>query len=1213
MPKTSIIIGLGGTGQTVLTYLKKELMETFGGVIPENVKLLSYDTMPSPDVVAQMAKTGGAPTGMGSTPEFEKAKVGAVSLEDNREFYGLSGDGMGLGMQAVKGDARHISSWFDARHYLQEFGNNAWDLATGAGAVRQFGRLAFFMRAGQEIYNPLQRAFQEAQRYTRGQEEMEVIIVSSFAGGTGAGMFIDMGVICRSLAPIVNNSLVIRGMFVFPRAFISQAELGNKAELMQARSFAAWRELTRFMNIGPVYGSPRMTYIPGNNQLDVEQKFRPYDQVYLIDSKRDLDSLETEPAKGVFPSIADFISTIIDRQSGRIYSEQAINLNSEEKHGYTVFGTYSIKVPIYYAVRDYSLNFTRDLLKLWLQPEFRNDKPIALMPDKNAQAAASQRRGQDAAVPLLQGVNAAGAVFQDPAANPNATQERASTQLFQRIGAIYTDQWKDQGQYLDIDAQGGFSLLNNGYIVSGSYLDLFTTMPSDSPLTKININPSKPMGEPVDLKELQDEIASSVWDKTPPSKLYGDSPAEALERYNHEILPYENEHYGQGNDKGKFGNVLDKARKFQVARYSEVLQHRIQTILNGTSANPKDNMAGKLGYVTDMCDRLVKVMDYFTQYIIAVQERRAKYNLQGSSTDMRNATKDAMISSADRKCFFFFTHPKAHISQREYLRSVDEYHTIRKDDILLGVLAETAKELREVSQKALESAQEWSNHLMLGTTNVPGLYNEMTTDIAENEATRAKDREATRVQKLLEMDPYSQILAADPMIIEAALSRIHWRATGTDSVSLKCFVDVPTLKKNANGEDYFEDVQTEMKCVDDITALDKNKAILSSIGAVHFSNIPDLHHVIKELRALIDPQFSDPERFAKQLLDHSHVLYDPKPGAALNNFERRIYMRIRSKDQNGVTTLTAEQDQYVNTVISWIQQHSQDIITNRNNIVSAGSEDSHSLTIVQIADHVQDEDFAIWDLLQESYKRQILNTPDKNGEDDGSVAARLHVFPAECNAARYEKKMVRLLAHREKKVGYHLLHPRVVMLLENAQRLRLFLRCKAYGYIKSKNQPSGGVVYSLDLPAYTDYMGQKIDFLGILRDQYGSTRMPNTFEILDAFTKIGRDVNTNEQINWINMTESINAKESELRDKVDKKTGVSDLKKILQTEIEKGFVFQMQAKAKELATSRQIENNLRGSSWAPGQDYTDLADVAEMMLLETIKANESDFQVNTIA
>ena len=80
MPKPSIIIGLGGTGQKVLTYLKKELLETHNGKMPENVQLLAYDTMPSPEIVKAMAKSGVA----ADSAEFQKAAIGAVSLADNK-------------------------------------------------------------------------------------------------------------------------------------------------------------------------------------------------------------------------------------------------------------------------------------------------------------------------------------------------------------------------------------------------------------------------------------------------------------------------------------------------------------------------------------------------------------------------------------------------------------------------------------------------------------------------------------------------------------------------------------------------------------------------------------------------------------------------------------------------------------------------------------------------------------------------------------------------------------------------------------------------------------------------------------------------------------------------------------------------------------------------------------------------------------------------
>jgi hypothetical protein len=49
MARPAFIIGLGGTGQWVLTYLKSELMELNSGVLPSEVQLLEFDTQ-SPDV-----------------------------------------------------------------------------------------------------------------------------------------------------------------------------------------------------------------------------------------------------------------------------------------------------------------------------------------------------------------------------------------------------------------------------------------------------------------------------------------------------------------------------------------------------------------------------------------------------------------------------------------------------------------------------------------------------------------------------------------------------------------------------------------------------------------------------------------------------------------------------------------------------------------------------------------------------------------------------------------------------------------------------------------------------------------------------------------------------------------------------------------------------------------------------------------------------------
>ena len=118
--------------------------------------------------------------------------------------------------------------------------------------------------------------------------------------------------------------------------------------------------------------------------------------------------------------------------------------------------------------------------------------------------------------------------------------------------------------------------------------------------------------------------------------------------------------------------------------------------------------------------------------------------------------------------------------------------------------------------------------------------------------------------------------------------------------------------------------------------------------------------------------------------------------------------------------------------------------------------------IVHTLDQVQEDEFNIWHDLEKSYKNHIITTVEKNQEPSGSIAARLHIFPAECNAARYEKNMVKLLKYR--KVGWHLLHPRVVMILEYAERIRMFVRCKTYGFIHEIPQKTGGSTFSLEVP-----------------------------------------------------------------------------------------------------------------------------------------------------
>jgi len=108
MARPAVVIGLGGTGQWVLTYLKKDMQEAGSGELPANVKLLAFDTMPQAEV--EVRTVGGI--------REEKVEVGSVRLS-NEEFVHIGGDASKLG-EAIANDGTefaHIAKWFRAKEW----------------------------------------------------------------------------------------------------------------------------------------------------------------------------------------------------------------------------------------------------------------------------------------------------------------------------------------------------------------------------------------------------------------------------------------------------------------------------------------------------------------------------------------------------------------------------------------------------------------------------------------------------------------------------------------------------------------------------------------------------------------------------------------------------------------------------------------------------------------------------------------------------------------------------------------------------------------------------------------------------------------------------------------------------------------------------------------------------------------------------------------
>lgn len=371
MSRPALVVGLGGTGQWVLTWLKRDLMLANNGELPKNVKLLSIDTASQLEAGTKRVNATGK--------EEEGIEVGGVTL-DAGEFVYIGGDSKPEAERVKRGELKPIGKWYNAQKWLDTQSPAAFILDDGAGRLRQFGRMAVFKDLlGRETGSRLWRAFRSALESVRSatteQRRLEIIVVGSFAGGTGSGMFLDVAQILRLMAQQRNIHHVLRGYFALPSVFTNSPD-----EDMRARTFAAWRELNRFMVVDSDFQMPTMEYVENESQFRIEPTQRIFDACYLVDGRRGGKPLSEEAKFGVFPMMSEVISAILDEEAGKAYTEWIYtNLAPEytrfpDVPMYSAVGAYTVQVPAHFVQEISSYAFGQDMLLRLLQPRKKPDE-----------------------------------------------------------------------------------------------------------------------------------------------------------------------------------------------------------------------------------------------------------------------------------------------------------------------------------------------------------------------------------------------------------------------------------------------------------------------------------------------------------------------------------------------------------------------------------------------------------------------------------------------------------------------------------------------------------------------------------------------------------------------------------------------------------------------------------------------------------------------
>lgn len=402
-PRNVMVIGLGGTGKWVLTYLKRSLIEAsndyllktsgrdptldisrgyfderYNAAIPEGIRLLGFDL----DIIQKPAIDGGAfsldydPL---NSPEFASFNQ---ELFDSIERVKRSGPVPQLGNWLEPDDAGRMT----VPRTMDEI---------GAGLQRQYTRSCLLLSLADPnnwrklpgLIDTAISGFQE-RRTVSPNLATYFFIVGSLAGGTGAGCFLDVAQMVRHrYAAAGLPTAKIFGVFVLSQAFAQDLkEKSADMKKAQGNAFASMRELRRFMlwtGCGYPFDEFKENFNPAPPMTDSHP---PFDMCMFLDGTG--YTINTEEAQyGVYSAMADFLLTYCVEEK-IIDPANLLDAIKRTDAPYGAFGIHSIIYPIEDVIQTFAHKLSLELQEAFLRPmlpEFNMQAEVQDFLDRNRQ------------------------------------------------------------------------------------------------------------------------------------------------------------------------------------------------------------------------------------------------------------------------------------------------------------------------------------------------------------------------------------------------------------------------------------------------------------------------------------------------------------------------------------------------------------------------------------------------------------------------------------------------------------------------------------------------------------------------------------------------------------------------------------------------------------------------------------------------------------
>lgn len=251
--KRCLYVGLGGTGMNALLHTKKLFVETYGEV-PPMIGFLGIDT-----------------DGDAYKKELP-SKYGPVSLAPNEQ----------MPIQVEDAQESYVTS---KQHFGWVHPDNIFALTSmtrGAGQIRSNGRFALtcnydnLTNKVKDVVNRITNAeINTNPKYDADfVGEVEVHMVFSMSGGTGAGTFINMAYIIKEAL----GKCKVTGYAVLPDIFECMSQYGM--ERVKPNTYGSIVDLDYFMHLTGTEGM-QFDYVTSTQNI----KSRPFSAFFFIDNK----------------------------------------------------------------------------------------------------------------------------------------------------------------------------------------------------------------------------------------------------------------------------------------------------------------------------------------------------------------------------------------------------------------------------------------------------------------------------------------------------------------------------------------------------------------------------------------------------------------------------------------------------------------------------------------------------------------------------------------------------------------------------------------------------------------------------------------------------------------------------------------------------------------------------------------------------------------